>query len=604
MVAATARLIPPSLRVDALLVADDGLTIRVAADATAARCPLCGEPADRVHSRAARTLADLPWAGVAVRLCVQVRKFFCDNPSCPRRIFRERLAGVAQASARRTERQRAALLDLAVALGGEAGARMAAKRGMRVSPDTLLRLIRRAPEVERPAPTMIGVDAWAIHKGLTYGTILVDLERHCPVDLLPDRSSASLAEWLRAHPGVEVIARDRAGAYAEGARDGAPEAVQVADRWHLVDNLADALEDFFRSKGPCLAAATAALTALSAPAAGTELGAAAMPAPTDAIYQGKRRYPRPPLARARQAAAAAAGVARRRAKYEQARALHARGATNAAIARTVGIGYRTVYRYLHQDPPVRKRRADDGQRRVITPFEPYLLKRWAEGCQTATVLWREIRAQGFAYSLTNVQRFVAGLRREGPPPAGRPRTALTQPHGPPPRQVAARLLRRPEKRTDEQRAYLRQLCVADPAVATATDLVADFLGMLRRREGERLPAWLEAAEASGIGDLARFARKLRTDLAAVQAGLTLRQGNGQTEGQVNRLKLLKRQGYGRAKVDLRRKRVLARTGRPGPSAGSLTDPTPRSPDVRESRLPAKRRGGSMADGLTVRRLWR
>jgi transposase len=553
MVAATARLIPPSLRVEALLVGDDGLTVRVGSEAADVRCPVCGEPADRVHSRATRTLADLPWAETPVQFRVQIRKFFCDNPTCPRRIFSERLAGIAAVSARRTERQRAALLDLAVALGGEAGARLAAELGYRVSPDTLLRLLRQAPEIERPTPAVLGVDDWAIHKGLTYGTILVDLERHRPVDLLPDRSSASLAAWLRAHPGVQVIARDRAGVYAEGARDGAPDAVQVADRWHLVDNLADALEDVFRAKGATLAAATAALAVQTA---GTEHGAAAPPAPTDAIYQGKRRHPRPQLARARQEAAAEAGVARRRAKYEQARALHANGATNAAIARTVGIGYRTVCRYLHQDPPVRKRRTDYGQRRVITPFEPYLLQRWAEGCHTATVLWREIRGQGFAYSLTNVQRFVAELRRGDPSPGGRPRTTLTQPHGPPPRQAAALLLRRPEKRTDEQRAYLQQLRVADPAIAIAIDLIADFLVMLRRREGERLPAWLDAAEASDIGDLARFARKLRSDLAAVQAGLTLRHSNGQTEGQVGRLKLLKRQGYGRAKVDLLRKRVL------------------------------------------------
>ena len=559
MVGPVARLVPPSLRVEALVAGDDGLTIRLVSETAEARCPLCGEAADRIHSRATRTLADLPWAGVVVRLQVQVRKLFCETPTCPRRIFSERLAGIAAVAARRTERQRAELLDLAASLGGEAGARMAAKRGMPVSPDTLLRLLRRAPEAALPTPTVLGVDDWAIHKGLTYGTILVDLERHRPVDVLPDRSSGSLAAWLRAHPGVEIIARDRAGAYAEGARDGAPEAVQVADRWHLVDNLAALLEDFFRSKGACLAAATPALAAPTAPTVGPAHGGDAAAAPADTVYQGKRRHPQPQLARARQEAAAEAGVARRRAKYEQAWELHAKGATNAAIARAVGIGARTVYRYLHQDPPQRKRRTDFGQRRVITPFEPYLLRRWAEGCQTATVLWREIQGQGFAYSLTNVQRFVAELRREGPPPAGRPRTALTKAHGPPPRQVAALLLRRPERRTDEQRAYLTQLRAEDAAIATATDLVAEFLAMLRRREGERLPAWLDAAAESGVEDLARFAQKLRADLAAVQAGLTLRWSNGQTEGQVNRLKLLKRQGYGRAKVDLLRQRVLART---------------------------------------------
>lgn len=548
--------IPPSLHVEALLLGDDGLTILAASEGESARCPLCGSCATRIHSRYPRTLVDLPWATMAVHLRVRVRRFFCDNDACPRRIFAERLDDVSAAHAQRTDRQRTALTAIALALGGEAGARLAAKLGIPISPDTLLRFIRAQPEAAAATPTMLGVDDWAIHKGLTYGTILVDLERHAPVDLLPDRSSQSLAEWLRAHPGVQIIARDRAGAYAEGARDGASDAVQVADRWHLVANLADTLEEFFRAKGSCLTAATAALIEQ---ATQNEQGDTPEPPAADEIYQGKRRHPQPERGRERQVAAAEAGVARRRANYEQARALHAQGATIAAIARTVGIGRRTVYRYLRQDPPARKRRADYGQRRVITPYEPYLLKRWAEGCHTATVLWREIQAQGFAYSLTNVQRFVSHLRREGPSATDRHRTGLTRPHGPPPRQVASLVLRRPEQRTEEQSAYLQQLQAEDSTIATATELTEDFLVMLRRREGERLPAWLDAAETSGIDDLARFARKVRTDLAAVQAGLTLRQSNGQTEGQVNRLKLLKRQAYGRAKVDLLRKRVLARS---------------------------------------------
>lgn len=283
-----ARFVPPLLQVDALVVDDDGLTIRAVSVSTAVRCPVCGAPAERVHSRCVRTLADLPWAGVAVRLPVRVRKFFCDTPTCPRRIFRERLAGIARVAARRTERQRAALLDVAVALGGEAGARLAAKHGMPISPDTLLRLIRQMPDRERPVPTMLGVDDWAIHKGLTYGTILVDLERHAPVDLLPDRSRSSLAAWLRTHPGVELIARDRAGADAEGARDGAPDAVQVADRWRLVDNLADALDGFFRSQTERLATATAELIAQPKR---QEPDGASPPTPADTMYQGKRALP-------------------------------------------------------------------------------------------------------------------------------------------------------------------------------------------------------------------------------------------------------------------------------------------------------------------------
>jgi transposase len=546
-------LIPPSLHVAALLLGEDGVTIRAISEATDVRCPLCGEPSDRVHSRYTRTLADLPWARFAVRLHVEVRRFVCANPTCPRQIFAERLVGIAEAFAHRTDRQRARLTDFALALGGEQGSRLAAKHGMPVSPDTLLRLIRGVPEADLPTPTVLGVDDWAIHKGLTYGTILIDLERHRPVDLLPDRSSASLAAWLKAHPGVEIIARDRGGAYAEGARDGAPDAVQVADRWHLVDNLADVLEAFFRGKGSCLKHAAAALIAPAQDKHKEEDPAAP---PVDAVYQGKRRHPQPERWRDRAEAAAAVGVARRRATYDQARALHATGASVAQIARTVGASRMTVYKYLREGPPQRKRHSVHGKQRVLEPWEPYLLQRWNEGCRMATVLWREIQAQGFAYSLTNVQRFVNQLRREGPSPPHRPRTALTQPHGPPPRRVAALVLRRPDKRTEEQRSYLHLLTAEDPAIATTINVAEDFLVMLRRRDGDRLAAWLDAAEASGVDDLARFAGKLRTDLAAVQAGLTLRHSNGQTEGHVTKLKLVKRQGYGRAKVDLLRKRLL------------------------------------------------
>jgi transposase len=554
MVIAASRLIPPSLHVQSLLLSDDGVTIRALSQATGVRCPVCGEPSDRVHSRYERTLAELPWARFAVRLQLRVRRFFCNNATCPRAIFAERLTGIAPAFAHRTVQQRDRLTDLALALGGEEGARLAAKHGMPVSPDTLLRLVRGAPERELPTPAVLGVDDWAIHKGLTYGTVLVDLERHRPVDVLPDRSSASLAAWLKAHPGVEVIARDRGGAYAEGARDGAPEAVQVADRWHLVDNLADTLEGFFRGKGACLKAASAALIA-QAKVKDEETGGVAPPT-IDTVYQGKRRHPQPERWRERVEAAAEEGVARRRERYEQARALHANGTCVADIAREVGASRMTIYKYLREGPPQRKRHSIHGKQRVLEPYEPYLLTRWADGCHTATVLWREIQAQGYGHSVSNVQRFVAELRRDGPLPIGRSRSVLTKAQGPPPRQMAAIVLRRPEQRTDEQRADLKLVSAEDAAIAAAVEVAEDFLVMLRRREGARLATWLDRAETSGIDDLKRFAGKLQTDLAAVQAGLTLRHSNGQTEGHVTKLKLVKRQGYGRAKVDLLRKRVL------------------------------------------------
>ena len=230
------------LRLDGVVIDAEGVTIRATSWQDAVCCPVCGQPSQREHSRYIRRPRDLPCIGRALRLQLTVRRFFCDNAACPRQTFAERLPGVVRVSARRTERLAELQRQIGLALGGEAGARHAAQLDVPVSPDTLLRLISETTEHPRVTPRALGIDDWAWRKRQRYGTILVDLERHCVVDILPDRSADTVADWLQAHPGVEIISRDRGGIYAEGARRGAPEAVQVADRWHLLANLREALE--------------------------------------------------------------------------------------------------------------------------------------------------------------------------------------------------------------------------------------------------------------------------------------------------------------------------------------------------------------------------
>jgi transposase len=532
------------------------ITAQVVTKLLEARCPLCGHASTRIHSHYVRRVADLPWHGVAMRLDLHVRRFFCLTPECPRQIFVERLPSVVAPYARRTLRLNEVAWLIGFALGGEGGRRLASALGFSLSPDALLACVRATPaaspkhEQER-APRVLGVDDFAFRRGKRYGTLLVDLERHRVVALLADRTAGAFAIWLQAHQGVEIISRDRADAYAEGARAGAPTAVQVADRFHLVKNLGEALETFLVQKGPALkAAAQMVATAITRPLA-TE---------TESTYIGKRRGSH--AYQQRMEEASQQRHARRVALYEQIHALHARGNEVVTIARALGASRRTVYRYLCLAHPPERKRGEKRRPHVLAPYEDYLLRRWEEGCHNGLRLWREIRAQGYHHSTSPVARFVASLRRTGRPPSPSDRrlAAVTHPRGPSARQVAFLLLRRPDERTAEETSFLVALREQDTDLPQAETLTQAFLGMVRQRQGARLDSWLAAATQSGIPALRRFAQGMQEDHDAVQAGLTLPYNNGQLEGQVNRLKVIKRQMYGRANFDLLCQRVLHHLG--------------------------------------------
>jgi transposase len=395
----------------------------------------------------------------------------------------------------------------------------------------------------------VGIDEWAWRRGHRYGTILVDLETHHVVDLLPDRSSASVVSWLARHPTITVVCCDRSDLYADGIRRGAPEAVQVVDRFHLVQNLRQALEAVLLDRRSELqAAAVGTAMALTSTARST---------PVTPTYRGRRRGSKP--VQPREEAARPPRHACWVAIYEAVHTLRTQGTPIATMARQLSISRPTVYAYLRRDtPPGPRRLQQPPSARVLTPYIPYLIRRWRESGADSRQLWRELQTLGYTHSPRTVCRFITQLRRtaEAGHPPGSQRSPYVRPQGPSARALSFVMAGSAAKRSTAAQTYLDQRCQMVAGIAQAHALTQDFLTMVRECRGHDLEAWITAATASDIDELARFAHGLREDLAAVTAGLTLEWSNGPVEGQITRLKFLKRQGYGRAGFALLRQRVL------------------------------------------------
>ncbi|WP_456685701.1 ISL3 family transposase [Bradyrhizobium sp. P5_C11_2] len=505
----------PGCAIERVIRSDGRLVVFAHARRVHGRCPTCGTTSSAVHSRHERRSADLPSIGQTRRL--------------------------AQAQTR-----------IGLAAGGEAGARLTSHLGMQTSPDTILRLVHRLPLPSVDRPRAVGIDDWAIRKGRTYGTLLVDLDRRCPIDLLPDRTGATVTDWLRRHPGIQIVTRDRSTEYARAATAGAPAALQVADRWHLLLNMRQAIERW-------LGRVHGRLRQLPALPSGDGRQ------PGERLRAYRRSAAEITMSRDRRA--------RRLAAYEDVRRRHLAGETLLAIGRATRLARATVRKYAQAESfPERAIQQRSAPSR-LDPYLAHLEQRRAEGCENAMALWREVRDQGFAGTHRQVHRYVAERRTV---PASRTahkwlsRTGATSAEAPRAEPIAspkhlAWTLVQPIKtlppRAAADLARIRQ----DAEAARVADLARRFTMLVRAcgLDGDRpvdaageLDRWLRETRPCGVAALETFAAGLAQDGPAVRAALTTPWSNAQAEGQISRLKMLKRTMYGRASFALRRRRVL------------------------------------------------
>lgn len=508
-----ASLIPPGLELEKVDGDGDTLVVTARSSAATATCPLCGAASCRVQSHYVRQPSDLPCAGRRVRLRLLVRRFRCGVPGCRRQVFAERFGTTVLAErARRTGRLEEIIHHLGLALGGRPGAGFARRLMLPASRDTLLRVVRRRTLPRTEPLTVIGIDDWAHRRNHRYGTIVCDLERRRVVALLPDREQATAEAWLRQHPGIGIVSRDRGGGYGEAVARALPGAIQVADRWHLMENASAAFLDAVR---------------LSMRNVRTALGTVAIdPALLTAAERLRHE-----------------GFLRREDTTRQILALKEAGHSIKDIVR----------RTRHSRKLVRQAIRGIGgdvfrvRQSSVDAYLPVLDAEWASGCRNGAELWRRLRDQGFQGSLRVVAEWATRRRR----------AELMQAQGlqkaPSARTLARLMSVGRDHLTKADTVTVAAIEAGVPGLAKARNLVDQFQAMIRTKAAAELDGWIEQARASLIAPLARGVAK---DVAAIRAAITEPWSNGQTEGQITKLKLIKRQMYGRAKLDLLEARLI------------------------------------------------
>ncbi len=523
----------PGCIVEMFEIHEQGLVLTARSNKTAARCPVCGVTSAKVSGYYRRHPHDLPLAGHLTKFCLKVKRFYCLNHSCTRTTFAESfdpwLARYAHRSGRLSDTQS----YVAVMLSAKASEDLLEKLAIPVSHDTALNLVCKRTAVPQGTPRVLGVDDFALRKRETYGTLLLDLETHKVVDVLPDRTSATLISWLKAHPGIEVISRDRSQEYKSACDEGAPEAVQVADRWHLLKNFSDLLKRWFERHKKYLVE----------------------PLP-DGEFATGAEMPRQLRARTSYERALQAKLETRRKRqttFETAKRLKAEGFSLSTIAAKLGVGRSTLSRWFAQGTYANKQRS-----RILEAYRPYLRQRWEAGISNKMQLYREIMAQGFTGAYGLVYAYFAELEA-GIGLLSASKKQNVQRYS---AYEATRLFTR--QRATLNRHEIRRLEQLFKNVKEAElcyELAQRFVFLFEQEQApeQTLAAfdrWLKDTINSGIDELARLAKGFSNDRLAIGAALTLPWSNGPTEGKITRLKLLKRQMYGRASFDLLRQKVL------------------------------------------------
>ena len=436
--------------------------------------PLCGTLTHRIHSHYERTLADLPCVHFRLRLILQVCKFFCPNAECRRRIFTERLPEVAAPWARKTVRVIQRLQSIGLALGGASGARLGGRLGYAICGSTLLNHLEKLKLPEFKTPKVLGVDDFAFRKGHNYGTILVDLETHQPIELLEDRKTETLIEWLQAHPGIEVLSRDRSKAYKSAMDQAAPDAVQVADRFHLVKNLSETIATALGDYGPELRATDKAQRqALVASSDGAVVLITPKPSPDLEVELPQ----------------SAQAIQQHRIEQQKTiKTLAAQRWTQVAIAQEIGVSTRTVQRFLASPDflPKKPRQAILGHS-ILAPYKQQILDWWNAETQPTTVLMARLRPLGYEGSMRTLQRYIARLRSaQGLPPINSRIThslpKVIDPQMPPltPRRAAYLAVLKPENREPGDDALLEKLRHQHPDIELLFELADELLRLLKR----------------------------------------------------------------------------------------------------------------------------